>query len=330
MSIGKFFILAILLPMATIYLTLTLKGQKDNIFSFYDERQPQSLNSLNFSSNTEDKNEVSGSNFYYEEGELSESYNETLDEIADSSDLYETEESFESIEDIIKFKKTKTNQISNNDDSVESIKKNEKKVAIINKDQKLNESKPTVGSNVIVVKSIDAPNSNKTVTSKKNIVPATRKTNTKKVNKNKTKITKKKIKPAKSKQNKTAKIKQPTINSKTKKVKPKSPRRVAKKTVKSNKTAFIIKKPKKQIISPKTKVTRVVPAKKSKVVNIKFIEPAFDEDSDYEEDEIIATDTVTVKNTPPVETNKQIEPERFSSDPCSGRSSRYIARCRKR
>ncbi len=317
MSIGKFFILAILLPMATIYLTLTLKGQKDNIFSFYDERQPEALNSQNLSSNNDDiESEISGANFYYEEGEESETYDDIQNETVDSAEEYEPEESFESIEEIIKFKKTKTNHIVNSEKIVEPSEKFESKVAIIDKKQN----------------SETRSNTSKTVTTNKNLSPVTKKSNSQKINKNKTKISKKKSKPARLKQNKIAKINKPTANNSTKRKKasPKKSQRVAKKPVKSSKTAFVVKQPKKQVIKPKTKLTLAAPTKKSKPVNLKFIESAFDEDDDYEEDEIIAIGTASVKIAKPVESAKPAESERFSSNPCSGRASRYIARCRKR
>ena len=93
MSIGKFFILAILLPMATIYLTLALKGKNGEIIEVNNDYElsmdPKKLSS------TDDE-------FNMEKTEFS-----INDESSEVSGTSESNKSFTSIEDMIKFKKNR-------------------------------------------------------------------------------------------------------------------------------------------------------------------------------------------------------------------------------
>ncbi len=315
MSIGKFFILAILLPMATIYLTLTLKGQQDTIFGFGNESQQQSLNSLNFSSSTDDTPDTnSESDFYYEDGESSEIVN---------GESNVEDDTFESIEDLIKFKKNKANNIVNNQDDVEPI---DKEIAIFQTDKK-----DKAETNAIIINSNTITNSGKS-TSTKNIT----KPKVNKSSENKTKTKKVKSKRAKNNKIKTknrnvAKIKKTKVKTKNpSKVKQNKPVKTANKKVKSKKVTFVIKKPTKQVILTNKKSVKKS-AQKNKPKESNYFESAFDEGNDIDEEEdVISANESTTPISESTESVKPDESQRFSSNPCSGRSARYIARCRKK
>jgi len=321
MNIWKYFTLAILLPMVTIYITLVLKEQfdqvievevNDNLYDTYPE---------NYSSTEND--------FSLEEPERSLNDND----VSDDKESSEIKESFNSIEEKIKSKQIKYSDNPNYNDlfanDIGAPKETENNLIT---DKKIVTDTKVVNKNKTKVKKsneISTPETtvkidknkqrikSKTIVKKIKFVPAkvaTQPSN----NKNKQRIN----------SNKISKVKKPNIsNVKSTKKSTSS----IKKTNKENKPIIqkrivfkkqVILKPKK----PETKQNRSLSEFNNNISDV------FDEDldnDDYEND--ITSSVPELVNPEENETNENTEkPKRFTSNPCTGRSSRYIARCRKK
>jgi len=321
MNIWKYFTLAILLPMVTIYITLVLKEQfdqvievevNDNLYDTYPE---------NYSSTEND--------FSLEEPERSLNDND----VSDDKESSEIKESFNSIEEKIKSKQIKYSDNPNYND------------LFANDIGAPKETENNLITDKKIVTDTKVVNKNKTKVKKSNEIstPET----TVKIDKNKQRIKSKKIvkkikfvpakvatQPSNNKNkqrinsNKISKVKKPNISN-VKSTK-KSTSNI-KKTNKENKPTIqkrivfkkqVILKPKK----PETKQNRSLSEFNNNISDV------FDEDldnDDYEND--ITSSVPELVNPEENETNENTEkPKRFTSNPCTGRSSRYIARCRKK
>jgi len=317
MSIGKFFILAILLPMATIYLTLTLKGQKHQIFNNDVENQPQHLNLMNFSSeNDATAKELQKTYQYNDDGELIEAEELTSNsEHVGETEKSGSEQTFESIEEIIQFKKNNINA-----NKIVELRDGEK----ITADDE-NFAKTT--RNVVIINNISTNTTSSQVT-KTNKEVISNNINSRNINSGKTKPRSTKTRNTKPRTSKKRVAK--TNASAIAKIKPKSQTR---RHAKPSKTTFVTKKPAKKTVFRKTRPIRKAP-KIVQVVETDQYESVFDEDNILDDEGNIASTETTVTSV--VTSIEEItdeepaeKPERFSSDPCSGRSARYIARCRK-
>lgn len=379
MSIGKFFILAILLPMATIYLTLTLKGEDENFVELDVEQalfgESEKVSSID-DDLTPEKSESSFNDKIDEEQEKSLTTNSNIFYIDKAA---KSNTSFASIEEIIKFKKNKRkntepkntkpknnySSIFNDDeDEIREIKKSHAK------------DKKDFKNTAIVKKPKTSRNKPKYLTKINNSV----------VNKTRLKLQKK--------PKQTAKINKSTINKKRFKVR-NEPKKIAKinklktvvnsvapgknkitpKKLNTTKKFSFIKKQRKKVTkfnkygikfkdkkivksvkkqkkaAPKTEFSsnsRSARQQKSAPSDLSRFDfgDVFDEDTDIEdefEDEI-NVEADSIDTAPLIEKNQETEvvdngvlpiektgvKKQFAANPCSGRSARYIARCRQK
>ncbi|MFV1983917.1 MAG: hypothetical protein ACC657_10300 [Thiohalomonadales bacterium] len=321
MNIWKYFTLAILLPMVTIYITLALKDQFDQVIEVEVDDNLYDTYPENYSSREND--------FSLEEPEHSLNDNDVYDDKESS----EIKESYNSIEEKIKSKQIKYsdnpdyNDLFEND--VETPKETEnnlitdKKIVTDTKVVNKNKSKVKKSNEISTSETAVKNNNNKQrikpkkIAKKIKFVPA--KVATQPNNKNKPRV----------KPNKISKVKKTNIpNAKSTKKSTSS----IKKTNKENKPTIqkrivfkkqVIVKPKKS----KSKQSSSVSEFKNNNISDVFDEGL--ENDDYEND--LTTSVPEVVNPEEIESNENTEkPKRFTSNPCSGRSSRYIARCRKK
>jgi len=338
MSIGKFFILAILLPMATIYLTLSLKGERNE---FVDVEHHTFSN---------DENQDLKNDEDIEKTEYS------LIDKADDDELLESEKNYSSIEEMIRVKKnkrrTKTvvsrnySKILNDDDikysssSIVSKKFNNNEV----RDRKIAIKKTLASKAKIIPTTITTlPIKEKTKLKPTQVSVINKPVITKKIT---IKVKKIKIVATKKETIKIKKNKKKFVAIKNKKVKTKIiiSKKIAIRKIVTKKKVAAVKAPSKQVkarsktrpsVFKKQVITKPITATKDQsnavsTLNNQYFGDLFDDESDNEIGSAEIDEPKTDVEQAQVDTVESDTPKRFSSNPCSGRSARYIARCRKK
>jgi len=387
MSIGKFFILAILLPMATIYLTLTLKGKSDGYVELetdhqsFNDSQKASLSSID---ETLEQDDFSLSDEFVNNKKTTGTNKADIE----PSEQSESANGFTSIEAMIRFKKNKKNtgnrntvvkkqqtknysSILDNDESVITSDTNNLSGNNLNDDNSNRDTQNKLSNkSVAIVNTLNTPK-----ISNSNLKPTKTLVNTTKTNKPKklfksvlrdranekpkkvvTKVSPERFKTRPITKNKTsikpktkvAKVNKPLPVTKAKpkakkpSVKKASIKKSNTRTASANKNIKNTQVRKKQTVFKKQTIPTVRESTARSNGNLTTFKTnnfgdVFDEDADIDlelDAEVEVIEDILDNETTPNESiaeneDEDAKPKRFSTNPCSGRSARYIARCRK-